>query len=82
MEEEIGEITHYYTDLEVGVIKLAGRLEVGDEIHVVGATSDFKQPVDSMQVDGQDIESAEAGESVGLKVDRRVRSGDLVYKVE
>jgi hypothetical protein len=34
-----------------------------------------------MQVEGADIEEAGAGDDIGMKVDDRVRQGDLVYRL-
>ncbi len=82
METKVGTITHYYTDLSVAVVELSENLNVGDTIHIQGATTDFTQDVGSMQVDNKPIEEAEAGDAVGMKVENRVREGDNVYKVE
>ncbi len=79
-EKLIGKITHYFTNIGVGVIELTeGNLKVGDKIHVRGATSDFEQTVDSMQVEHESVEAAKKGQAVGLKVDQQVREGDEVY---
>lgn len=84
MEEKlVGEVTHYFTNLGVAVIKVVkGDLKTGDKIHVKGATSDFEQSVDSMQVEHKDVEKAKKGTMFGLKVLQQVREGDSVYKVE
>ena len=55
-------------------------MKVGDTIYVKGATSDFTQKIDSMQIDHADIEEAKAGQSIGLKVKEKVRQHDKVYK--
>lgn len=81
MGSKIGEITHYFTDIDVGIIKLEDKLSVGDRIKIRGSTTDFEQPVDSMEIDREGVEEAGAGQSVGLKVKDRVREGDEVYKV-
>ncbi len=81
-KEEIGEIDHYFTDISVGVIDLSGKLEVGDTISIEGATTDFQQDVESMQIEHEDVEEAGPGDAVGLKVKDRVREGDKVYKVK
>lgn len=81
-EKEIGKISHYYTNIGVGVIELTGTLKVGDTIHIKGATSDFTQKVDSMQIEHENVETAKKGQAIGLKVDEHVREGDVVYKVE
>jgi len=83
-EEEkklVGKISHYFTKIGVGVIELSDTLEVGDEISVEGKVTNFKQRVDSMEIEHNKVDKAKAGESIGLKVADRVREGDLVYKV-
>ena len=82
METKVGTITHYYTDLGVAVVELSEPLEVGNTIHIQGATTDFTQEVSSMQIDNDSIEKANAGDDIGMKVTDRVREGDNVYKVE
>lgn len=81
-KEKIGEVTHYFTEIEVGVIELSGKLKVGDKISIEGATTNFEQKVNSMEIDQEKVEEAEAGEAVGMKVKERVREGDQVYKIE
>ncbi len=81
-KEKIGQVTHYFTDINVGVIELSGELEVGDTITIEGATTDIKQEVDSMQIEHEDVETAGEGDAIGTKVDDRVREGDIVYKVK
>jgi len=62
------------------VIELEKPLKVGDTIAVKGPTTDFEQKVDSMQIEHKNVEEAEAGQSIGLKVAERVRETDVVYK--
>lgn len=82
MEEEIGKITHFFSKISVGVLELSkGELHVGDTIHLKGHTTDFYQKVESIQVEHSSVESAKAGESVGLKVESPVRENDIVFKV-
>ena len=81
-EEKIGEITHFFTNISVGVIKLSGEVSEDDEIHVKGSSTDFKQTVGSMEIDGNKVEKAGSGQSIGLKVKERVREGDEVFRVE
>jgi len=49
---------------------------------IKGATTDFEQTVNSMEIDRQKIEEANAGDAIGIKVIEKVREGDKVYKVE
>jgi len=81
-EEEIGVIKHYFTKLGVAVLELTkGDVKAGDRIHIKGATSDFTQKIDSMQIEQLKIEEAKKGQSVGIKVTEQVRKNDKVFKV-
>ena len=77
----IGKITHYFTDINVGVIELSDKLSVGEKISIEGATTNIQQKVDSMQIEHKSVQSAKKGDSIGMKVADRVRPGDNVYKV-
>ena len=80
-EMQVGKVTHYFTKIGVAVIEVTdGSIKVGDEIHIKGHTSDFKQKVTSMQIEQDKIEMAETGQSIGMKVNEPVRANDLVYK--
>ena len=80
-EKEVGKVTHFFGKISVGVIELADNIKVGDKIHIKGATSDFEQSVDSMQIEHKEVQEAKAGESIGLKVKEPVREADKVYLV-
>jgi putative protease len=77
---EIGRITHFFSKISVAVIELRKPLKVGDTIAIKGPTTDFEQPVDSMQIEHENVQKAEAGQSIGLRVAQRVRETDIVYK--
>jgi len=80
-EKLIGKITHYFSKIGVAVIELTDNLKVGDTIRVVGGETDFNQTIDSMEIDRQKINEAKKGDSVGLKIDQKVREDYKVYKV-
>lgn len=77
---EVGRVTHFFPKISVAVIELTAPLAVGDTIAIKGPTTDFEQTVDSMQIEHKNIQRAEAGQSIGLKVIQRVREKDKVYK--
>ncbi len=81
-EKEIGVITHYFGKVSAGIIKLSENLKVGDKIHIKGAHDDFTQEVDSLQIEHDSVESAKAGDEIGIKVIRKVHPHDKVYRVE
>jgi selenocysteine-specific translation elongation factor len=80
-EEEIGKVSDFFAKPGVAGITLTGALEVGDEIHIKGHTTDIECTVGSMQIDNVNVKQAKAGDDVGVKIDDRVRRGDVVYKV-
>ncbi|MFA5020383.1 MAG: translation elongation factor-like protein [Candidatus Pacearchaeota archaeon] len=82
MEKEIGRITHFFDKVSVAVIELSHTVRVGDVIHVKGSTTDFIQKIDSMQIEHEEIEEANSGDAIGLKVDEKVRPGDRVLLVQ
>jgi len=82
-EERIGIVTHYYSHLSVAIIQLdTGVLREGETVHIKGHTSDFMQPVGSMEVNHVHVNMARAGESFGLKVKEHAREHDVVYRVK
>ncbi|MBI4058660.1 hypothetical protein HY404_00295 [Candidatus Microgenomates bacterium] len=79
---KVGELTHYYDKIGVGVVELSGDLAVGDDIKFVrGGEELFTQKVVSMQAEHQNLEKAEAGQAIGLKIDQEVKEGAEVFKV-
>ena len=81
-EREVGKVSHYYTKIGVAVIELIDTLKVGQTIHIKGATTDFTQKVDSMQIEHAGVKEAKKGESIGMKVADHVREHDQVFVVE
>ena len=80
-EKLIGKISHYFGNINVGIVDLTAELKVGEKIHIKGSSTDFEQAVDSMQVEHEDIAVAKNGDAVGIKVAQKVKEGDQVFKV-
>jgi len=78
---EVGRVTHFYPRISVAIVELKAPLNVGDKILIRGATTNFEQTVESMQIEHRNIEKAEAGQIIGLKVKERVRENDKVYRI-
>lgn len=78
---KVGDVSHYYTNIEVAIVELIERLKVGDEIRIKGATTEFTQLVESIQIEHERVTGAEAGDSIGLLVRYRVRAGDQVFRL-
>jgi len=83
MEKElVGHVIDYFAKIGVTAIDIeAGEIRVGDTLQFSGHTTDFTQEIESMQIENEQIDRAIAGDSVGIKVEERVRGGDEVYKV-
>jgi translation initiation factor IF-2 len=78
----IGEVTHFYSNLGVAIVKFNKKMDVGTRLKFKGATTDFEEEIKSMQYDHKDIQSATKGQEVGIKVGDKVREGDQVFKAE
>ena len=80
--EKIGEVFHYFSKLGVAAIRLTdGPLKVGDTVQIQGPTTNLTQTVDSMQIEQTAVTGAPKGQSVGIRVNDKVRERDLVYRV-
>ncbi len=78
----IGNVTLFFAKPCVAAIEItSGSLSVGDTVRIKGATTDFEQKVESMEIDRKPVPSAAAGQSVGIKVKDRVRQHDKVFKL-
>ncbi len=77
---QVGHITHFFPKISVAIVELTAPLAVGDQILVKGPATDFEQVVDSMQIEHQNITSAEPGQSIGLRMAQHVKEKDVVYK--
>ncbi len=79
--QEVGKVTHFFSKINVAVVELTATLSIGDKIRVQGPTTDFEQTVQSMQIEHENVKTANKGQDIGLKMDERVRENDTVYKV-
>lgn len=80
--KEIGRISHFFDKISVAVIELKAGLKVGEKIRIKGATTDFEQKVDSMQIEHEQIKEAKKGMAIGMKVKDVVRPHDVVYLIK
>lgn len=81
-EKKIGEVTHYFSHIGVAIVKIDKEgLKVGDTIHIKGATSDFQQKVESIQIEHKTVTEAKPRDMVGLKVKEHAREKDEVFKL-
>ena len=80
--KRVGVVTHYFGHVSVAIVRLeSGTLRVGDMIHIRGHTTDFKQKVESLQVDHAPATQVGPKDDFGLKVVAHAREHDVVFKV-
>ena len=77
---EVGKVAHFFSKIDVAVIDVTDTISVGDKIFIKGPTTDIEQTIDSMEIEHEKVKQATAGQSIGMKVDGRVRESDTVYK--
>jgi signal-transduction protein with cAMP-binding, CBS, and nucleotidyltransferase domain len=77
----VGHVVHYYNHVGAAVLDLVMPLHKGDHLRLVGHTTSFKQVAGSMEIGHKPVTAAFPGDDVAMRVERRVRAGDRVYKV-
>jgi U32 family peptidase len=80
--KEIGTVSSYFSHVGVAAIKLSGNLKVGDKIRIKGNTSDFETQVEEIQIEREPVQSAKAGDHIGIKVPDKVRPNDKIFLLE
>ena len=81
-EQEIGYVSKYFGQIKVAAIEItAGKLSVGETIHIKGHTTDMNVDVGSIQIEHESVDSANKGDSIGLKVSGKARRKDKVFKL-
>ncbi len=81
-EVAIGTVVDYFAKVGVAAIQVTeGVLAVADTIRLKGHTTDLVQTVESIQLEHEAVQRAEAGQTVGVRVKERVRKGDQVLKI-
>lgn len=80
-EIRIGKVTHYFDHISVAVLELTEKIRVGDTVRFLGHSTDFKQEVNSLQIEHLSVNEATQGQEVALKVSQKVHPNDAVIKI-
>ncbi|MGC8775883.1 MAG: translation elongation factor-like protein [Minisyncoccia bacterium] len=80
-ENPIGEVTHYYSKINVAIVKFYKTVPIGTKIKFKGSTTNFDQVISSIQFDHKELSEALKNQEVGIKVNEKVREGDKVFEV-
>ena len=78
----VGKVIHYFDHLSVAVLELTESIRVGDTLHFLGHSTDFKQAVTSLQIEHKGVDTAQPGADVAMQVTQRVHPNDAIFKVE
>jgi putative protease len=79
-EQAVGVVRDYFRKIGVAAVEVTrGKIRTGDSLRFYGHTTDLVLRIESMQSNYQDVLEASKGDYVGIKVNDRVREGDLVY---
>jgi putative protease len=79
----VGKVEKYWDKVGVAFVKMSfGPLSVGDEVYILGdKTGVIRHKVESMQIEKQDKQTVNKGDSVGIKLPMCKR-GDDVYLIK
>jgi putative protease len=78
----VGKVIHFFDNISVAVLSLTEGVRVGDTLHFLGHSTDFKQEVSSLQIEHKPVDDAKPGEEVAVKVTQRVHPNDAVFKLD
>jgi translation elongation factor EF-1alpha len=78
----VGQVTHYFSKIMVCVVRIDhGMIVSGDNVRILGSTTNFVQKVNSMQIESVEVNIAKKGQLIGLKVSKPCREGDKIIKI-
>ncbi len=79
----VGEITHFYPQINVALVRLRGEIRKGEEIAIFGEKIGVEHLViEEMEKEKKRVGMAKKGDEVGIKVNFRPKIGDSVYKIK
>jgi putative protease len=78
---QIGKVTHFFDHINVAALTLTETIRLGDTVHFLGHSTDFKQEVTSLQIEHKEINEAKPGDDVAMKVTQSVHPNDKVFRI-
>lgn len=81
MKKKVGDVIQYFAAGRVAEVKLTGTLRVGDLVHIVDRTTNFKQLVRFMYIGQDPVDKARSGQIIWLGVIKRVHKDDKVFVI-
>jgi putative protease len=65
----------------VAALTLTETIRLGDTVHFLGHSTDFKQAVTSLQIEHKAINEARAGDDIAMEVTQPVHPNDKVFRI-
>ena len=82
IKKDMGQVVNYYSKVKAAELRIWDDLKVGDKIIIQGKTTgSITHTIDSMQIEGEAVESAKKGQNVAIAIPDKVRQNDFVYKL-
>ena len=81
VKKDIGQVINYFNRVKAAEIRLWDDLKIGDEIIIQGPTTgSITHKVESMEIEGNSLDTALKNQHVGILIGQKVRPNDLIYK--
>ena len=82
IKKDIGQVVNYYNKVKAAEIRIWDDLSIGDKIIIQGQkTGSITHQIDSMQIDGENVDTVGKGCNVAIAIPTKVRKNDFIYKL-
>ena len=82
IKKDIGQVVNYYNRVKVAELKVWDELSINDKIMIQGETTgSITHTINSMQIDGENVDKVDKNSNVGVLLPVKVRKNDFVYKL-
>lgn len=77
----IGEVSHFFDNIDVAAMKLKAPLEIGQTLIFKNAAGEelLKQKITSMQIEHEKVVKAKKGDEIGIKVAGKLHENNKAY---
>lgn len=77
---KIGHVTHYFDDINTATVELTEPVSLGETLWFGEQPAGFAQIVESLQIDDDQVTTAETGAVVAIHLDHPVEIDTPVFK--
>jgi len=80
--ETVGEVESFLSKISVAIVRLShGAVQEGDRIGFEGRKTKFTMTIQSMQIHHKAVLSAKRGDTIGLRVPKKVRASSIFFAI-